>query len=169
MKLIKYPDPILNKISSFVHQNDLKDVLNSVKEMTEIMKSSKGVGLAAVQVGILKRYALLDFTKDNWKDPTLPDVMLLINPSIKDQKNIVRVSEGCLSLPRFHEMQERPTEVLVSYKDEEFKDKDLILTGLMAQCICHEIDHMNGILQLSKVSKMKQDMWEKAARKRNLL
>lgn len=169
MKLIKYPNPILNEISKEVTKDDLASVIESIVGMTKVLKDTNGVGLAAVQVGILKTYCLLDMTKDLWKDPSLPNVLLVINPIVREERDPVMVSEGCLSLPRFHEKFERPSEVVFSYKDEKFEDRELTLKGLLAQCLIHEKEHMLGILQINKVSLMKKDMWEKSARKRGLL
>lgn len=169
MKLITYPNPILNKISLEVVKADLPDVKESIAKMTEIMKGNNGVGLAAVQVGILKRYALLDMTKDQWKDASLPDTLLIINPIILSQEDNIRVSEGCLSLPRYNEIVSRPSSIFLSYQDESLAIKEITLQGLLAQCVVHELKHMQGELLIDNISSMKKQMWEKSLKKRGLL
>lgn len=169
MNLIRYPDPILNRLSREVLESELDDVAKSIDHMTKIMQDNNGVGLAAVQVGILKRYALLDMTKDSWKDPSLPDVLLVINPTLVSEFNPINIAEGCLSLPRFNEVMTRASEITVKYKNIAFEDKTITLTGLMSQCLLHELDHMQGLLQINKMSLMKQEMYKKALKKRGLL
>lgn len=165
MNLVRFPDPILNQVSREVTESDLEAIINVVPTMTALMLKHNGVGLAAVQAGMLKRFAILNRKADPYYDPNTPATSIIINPEILDQKNMVRVSEGCLSLPLFSEIFDRAESITVKYRDENWVEKTEEFTGLMAQCLQHEIEHFDGILQSDKVSIMKKQMWEKKLKK----
>jgi len=121
----------------------------------ETMYAAPGIGLAAVQVGILKRLIVIDISKDKEKKNPL----FLINPQIisqSDNKSIYE--EGCLSLPGHFAEIERPAECQIKFIDYHGKEKELRAEGLLATCIQHEIDHLNGILFIDYLSKLKKDM-----------
>ena len=153
-KIVIEPDPILRKKSENLEKvdNDLKKLMD---DMLETMYEAPGIGLAAVQIGILKRLIVIDISKDNEKKNPL----FLINPEITfKSKNTSTYEEGCLSLPGQFAEIERPAECYLNYIDYNGKEKKLKADGLLATCIQHEIDHLNGILFIDYLSKLKKDM-----------
>ena len=152
--IIIEPDPILRKKSQSIESvnSDVKKLLDN---MLDIMYSAPGIGLAAVQIGILKRLIVIDISKDDQKKNPL----FLINPKIIfKSNNTTTYEEGCLSLPGHFAEIERPAECHINYLDYNGKEKKLQAKGLLATCIQHEIDHLNGILFIDYLSKMKRDM-----------
>lgn len=161
LTIIKYPDPVLKQVSTECTEADLDLIKASVPDMTEAMNALKGIGLAAVQVGINKRFCLL-------KDSNTTHV--IINPEIvASDLEHKKVKEGCLSLPYFYEFVDRFQNITIKYRDEQWIERTSELYGLEAQCLQHEIDHMNGILQEEKVSLMVRSMWIKKAKKKGAL
>ncbi len=153
-KIIIEPDPILRKKCE-----PLDSINNNVKklmdDMLETMYNAPGIGLAAVQVGILKRLIVIDVSKDNEKKNPL----FLINPKIIDKSEKKSVyEEGCLSLPGQFAEVERPSECTVEYIDYSGKKKKIKAEGLLSTCVQHEIDHLDGILFIDYLSKLKKDM-----------
>ena len=153
-KIVIEPDPILRK-----KRERLEKVDNNIKklmdDMLETMYAAPGIGLAAVQTGILKRLVVIDISKDDVKKNPL----FLINPEIIfKSKNTSSYEEGCLSLPGQFAEIERPAECHINYIDYNGKEKKLKADGLLATCIQHEIDHLNGILFIDYLSKLKKDM-----------
>mgnify|MGYP006262003321 CR=1 FL=1 len=148
------PDPILRKKSTELEKvdNELRKLLD---DMLDTMYGAPGIGLAAVQIGILKRLIVIDISKDNKKKNPL----FLINPKITfKSKNMSIYEEGCLSLPGHFAEIERPAECHINYVDYNGKNQDLKASGLLATCIQHEIDHLNGVLFIDYLSKLKKDM-----------
>ena len=152
--IIIEPDPILRRESSPIEQVD-DELRNLLDEMLKTMYSASGIGLAAVQIGILKRVIVIDISKeDQSKNP-----IFLVNPEITfKSKNTSVYEEGCLSLPGHFAEIERPAECKVNYIDYNGQKKELQANGLLATCIQHEIDHLNGILFVDYLSKLKKDM-----------
>jgi peptide deformylase len=153
-KIVIEPDPILRKKSENLEKvdNELRLLLD---DMLETMYSAPGIGLAAVQVGILKRLIVIDISKDKEKK----NPIFLINPEIiSKSKNTSIYEEGCLSLPGHFAEIERPEECKIKYIDYDGKKKEMKANGLLATCIQHEIDHLNGILFIDYLSKLKKDM-----------
>ncbi len=160
-KIIIEPDPILREKSSPLEKvdNELRKLMD---DMLETMYSAPGIGLAAVQVGILKRLIVIDISKeDEKKNP-----IFFVNPEIIYQSDKTSTyEEGCLSLPGFYAEVERPTECHINYLDYNGKRKKLEADGLLATCIQHEVDHLNGVLFIDHISKLKRDMIIKKLRK----
>ena len=155
------PDPILRKKSAELEKvdNELRKLLD---DMLDTMYGAPGIGLAAVQIGILKRLIVIDISKDNKKKNPL----FLINPKITfKSKNMSIYEEGCLSLPGHFAEIERPAECHINYVDYNGKNQDLKASGLLATCIQHEIDHLNGVLFIDYLSKLKKDMIIKKLKK----
>ena len=150
-KIVIEPDPILRKESQLLEGvND--EVRKLMDDMLETMYTAPGIGLAAVQIGILKRVVVIDLSKDNEKKNPL----FLVNPVITfKSKNTSIHEEGCLSLPGHFAEIERPSECYINYHG---KEKELKADGLLATCIQHEIDHLNGVLFIDYLSKLKKDM-----------
>ena len=153
-KIVIEPDPILRKKSLPFEKVD-SEVKNLLDDMLETMYEAPGIGLAAVQIGILKRAIVIDISKeDEKKNP-----IFLINPIIrfKSEKRSV-YEEGCLSLPGHFAEIERPAECELDYIDYDGKERNLKAKGLMATCIQHEVDHLDGILFIDYLSKLKKTM-----------
>ena len=153
-KIVIEPDPILRKESEPIEKvdNDLRKLLD---DMLETMYAAPGIGLAAVQVGILKRLIVIDISKDKEKKNPL----FLINPEIVSKsKNTSIYEEGCISLPGHFAEIERPAECQINFLDYNGKKKEISAKGLLSTCIQHELDHLNGILFIDYLSKLKKDM-----------
>ena len=148
------PDPILRKKSDILEKVD-DELRILLDDMLETMYAAPGIGLAAVQIGILKRLIVIDISKDKEKK----NPIFLINPEIiSKSKNTSIYEEGCLSLPGHFAEIERPEECQIKYIDYDGKKKEMKANGLLATCIQHEIDHLNGILFIDYLSKLKKDM-----------
>ncbi len=160
-KIVIEPDPILRKKSLPFEKVD-SEVKTLLNDMLETMYEAPGIGLAAVQIGILKRAIVIDISKeDEKKNP-----IFLINPTIRfksDKRSIYE--EGCLSLPGHFAEIERPAECDLDYIDYDGKKRNLKAKGLMATCIQHEVDHLNGVLFIDYLSKLKKDMIIKKLKK----
>ena len=136
-------DEILRKKSREVEVIDEKlQIL--IDDMIDTMHKYNGVGLAAVQVGVLKRVVVIDLYDDNGP-------IVLINPQIKKEKGEQEVEEGCLSFPNKFAKIIRPAEVVVEAKDRNGKTIKIKAKDLLAQAICHETDHLNGIVFVDKI------------------
>ena len=148
------PDPILRKKSSVLEKVN-GEIRNLLDDMLQTMYEAPGIGLAAVQIGILKRIIVIDISKD--KEEKKP--LFLINPEITFRSKKTSVyEEGCLSLPGHFAEIERPAECHLNFIDYNGKRKELKAKGLLATCIQHEVDHLNGILFIDYLSKLKKDM-----------
>ena len=153
-KILIEPDPILRKKSEILEKVD-DELRKLLDEMLETMYSAPGIGLAAVQVGILKRLIVIDISKEKEKKNPL----FLINPEIiSKSERTSTYEEGCLSLPGYFAEIERPSECHIKYIDYEGKKKEIKASGLLSTCIQHEVDHLNGILFIDYLSKLKKDM-----------
>jgi peptide deformylase len=125
-----------------------------VDDMFETMYAAPGIGLAAIQIGEPKRVVTIDIAKK--EEPKQPQVF--INPEIVAESDEVTVhEEGCLSIPEYYEEVERPAEVTVRYLDIDGRKQEVAATGLLATCLQHEIDHLNGVLFIDHISKLKRD------------
>ena len=151
--IIMVPDEILKKISDPVEKVGINE-RKLINNLFETMYNSQGIGLAAVQVGILKRILVVDISnKDEKRKP-----LSLINPIIKNISNETSTyEEGCLSIPDTFIEIERPKICEVEYIDINGKKKDLKCDGLLSTCLQHEIDHLDGKLIIDQLSKLKRD------------
>ena len=148
------PDPILRKKSERLEKVD-DEIKKLLDDMLETMYAAPGIGLAAVQVGILKRLIVIDISKENEKK----NPIFLVNPVIISRSSDTSVyEEGCLSLPGHFAEIERPAECKVEYIDYDGKKKEIKAKGLLSTCIQHEVDHLNGVLFIDYLSKLKKDM-----------
>jgi peptide deformylase len=144
-----------------------REIKTLLDDMFETMYDAPGIGLAAIQVGVPKRLVTMDLAKKD--DP--PEPLVFINPEIisrSDEK--ATYEEGCLSIPEFYEDVERPAQVRVKYLDRDGKEQELDASGLLATCLQHEIDHLNGVLFIDHISRLKRQMilkkFSKAASRR---
>ena len=153
-KIIIEPDPILRQKCKPLEKVD-SNIKKLLDDMLETMYAAPGIGLAAIQIGILKRLVVIDISKEEEKKQPI----FLVNPEIIYRSKETSVyEEGCLSLPGQFAEVERPSECTIKYIDYYGKKKDLKADGLLATCIQHEIDHLNGILFIDYLSKLKKDM-----------
>ena len=152
-EIITVPDEILKKISDPVEKIGINEK-KLIDDLLETMYVSNGIGLAAVQIGILKRILVVDVsTKDEKNQP-----IVLINPVITNLSDDTSVyEEGCLSIPETFIEIERPKICEVEYIDEKGSKKNLKCDGLLSTCIQHEINHLDGKLIIDHLSKLKKD------------
>src|SRR3954467_10870214 len=151
--IIVLPDKRLREKSEPVKAVDA-GVRALVDDMFETMYKAPGVGLAAIQIGVPRRIVTVDIAKKD--EPKNPQVF--INPEIvwsSEEKNTYE--EGCLSIPEYYEEVERPTEVKVRFMDLHGKTHEVAASGLLATVLQHEIDHINGVLFIDHISKLKRD------------
>jgi peptide deformylase len=155
------PDKRLRLVSEPVKAVD-KSIRALVEDMFETMYAAPGIGLAAIQIGVPKRVVTMDLAKkDAPKDP-----QVFINPEVTWTSNEkASYEEGCLSIPDYYEEVKRPSAVRVKYLDLDGKPRELEAAGLLATCLQHEIDHINGILFIDHISKLKRDMVMKKFKK----
>ena len=148
------PNKILRQISLPVEKVG-KEVQALMDDMLETMYNAKGIGLAAIQIGIPKRIIVMDISKDNEKN----NPMYFVNPIIKNRNlNLSKYLEGCLSLPDQFAEVDRPSTCEVEYLDYNGNKKILKANGLLSTCIQHEMDHLEGILFIDHLSKLKKSM-----------
>ena len=152
-EIVTVPDEILKKISEPIEKLGINEK-KLINDLFDTMYNSNGIGLAAVQVGILKRVLVVDVSsKDEKKQP-----MVLINPVIKNLSTDMSVyEEGCLSIPETFIEIERPKICEVEYVDEKGSKKNLKCDGLLSTCVQHEINHLDGKLIIDHLSKLKKD------------
>ncbi len=155
LPIIKLPDPILREKSLPVETVDA-DVRAFLSDMLETMYTAPGIGLAAVQVGVLRRMLVVDIARGE-DEPKKP--IMLINPEIISAGDTPRVhEEGCLSIPEMYAEVERPALVRVRYVDIEGKQREEDFEDLLATVVQHEIDHLNGLLFIDYLSRLKRDL-----------
>jgi len=152
--LIILPDPLLRQVSKPVERVDAP-LLKFAGDMLDTMYDAPGIGLAAIQVGEPLRLVVIDLAKEG----EAPEPQIFINPEIVASGNDTNVhEEGCLSIPDYYAEVERPASVTVRYLDKDGKQQELAADGLLATCLQHEIDHLNGVLFIDHISKLKRDM-----------
>ena len=152
--LVILPDPVLRQVSKPVERVD-DDLRRLADDMLETMYDAPGIGLAAIQIGVPLRMLVIDLAKDD--QPKEPQV--IINPQIVAHGDSPSVyEEGCLSIPEYYAEVERPATVTVNYLDRDGQERSIAADGLMATCLQHEIDHLNGVLFIDHISKLKRDM-----------
>lgn len=161
LPILETPDPILRTISTPVEAID-DDLQKLIDDMFETMYAAPGIGLAAVQVGVPKRLLVMDLQEpesDAEDAPPVRNPRVFINPQILEGSEEQSVySEGCLSVPEQYAEVERPAVVRVSWMDRDGRIHEEQLDGLLATCIQHEMDHLDGILFIDHLSRVKRDM-----------
>ena len=153
-QILTEPNRILRQKSMPVQKVD-KDLQKLMNDMLETMYAAPGIGLAAIQIGIPKRVIVLDIAKkDVPKNP-----MFFVNPEIVEKsENNSTYEEGCLSVPGQFAEIDRPNRCLVKYLDYNGQSKEINAEGMLATCIQHEMDHLEGILFIDYLSKLKKSM-----------
>ena len=152
-KLVILPDQQLRLTSKPV-ESISADVRRLVEDMFETMYDAPGIGLAAIQVGVPWRVVTMDVSKrDDKQEP-----LALINPEIVWKSEEMReMEEGCLSIPEYYETVERPDRIRVKYRDLDFKEHEVEADGVFATCVQHEVDHLNGVLFIDYLSRLKRE------------
>ena len=159
--ILVIPDKRLRMKSEPVKAVD-KEIDALIADMFETMYAAPGIGLAAIQIGVPRRVIVMDLAKKD--DPAEP--LVFINPEIvgsSDEK--ATYEEGCLSIPEYYEDVERPQKLRVKYLDRDGKPQEIEADGLLSTCLQHEIDHINGVLFIDHISKLKRDMVMKRFKK----
>jgi peptide deformylase len=152
--IITIPDPVLRKTAKPVERVD-DDLRRLMDDMLETMYDAPGIGLAAPQIGISRRLIVMDPTKD--EAPKAPRIM--VNPTILERSEMLRVhEEGCLSIPDYTAEVERPALTRVAFLDRQGKPQETELEGIWSTVVQHEIDHLNGVLFIDYLSRLKRDM-----------
>ncbi|SRR5581483_1882756 len=158
--IVKFGDPVLEKPAAPVSNFD-GDLKKLVEDMFESMYAAHGVGLAAPQIGISKRLAVIDVTFKEDPDAKL----VLVNPEIVHVEGRHSQNEGCLSIPEFREPVTRPRKVTVRAQDIHGKWFEKTGEDLLARAFLHETDHLNGKLYISHLSALKRDLMKRKIRK----
>ena len=164
-EILTAPDPRLRQISQPVDQVD--DALRALMDdMLETMYDAPGIGLAAIQVGVPKRVIVMDLAREGEE----PEPRYFVNPEIVNPSaETSPYEEGCLSVPAFYEEVERPAQCTVRFLDYDGKEQILEAEGLLAVCIQHEMDHLEGILFIDHLSRLKRDRILKKLKKEQKL
>ncbi len=160
-KIVKYPDPVLEQKCEPVTNFGSSELAGFVEDLFETMYASRGVGLAAPQVGVSQRVTVIDTTGGEGE----PERIVLINPEIIHREGKQTGEEGCLSIPGFRYDVTRAQRAVVRARDVQGNPVEVSGEDLLARAIQHEIDHLNGILFLSHISPLKRDLVRRRVRK----
>lgn len=154
LPLVYYPDPRLKEPCAEVSQFD-KDLGTLLDRMRETMYKAQGIGLAAPQIGVQRRIAVIDVSEDG------SQVYELINPVITAQSGTTSSEEGCLSIPGYKDTIKRALSITLEYRDRDGCLQHLMADGILAICAQHEIDHLNGILFVDHLSRLKREFFRR--------
>jgi len=163
LSILEYPNKKLKEISKEVNKFD-KELHSLLDTMYQIMMSSNGIGLAAIQVSHAKRVILLNIPDED-NEQSAENLIEMINPIITKQSGEIIYQEGCLSVPSFYEDITRYEHITVNYLDRDGNTKLLETDGLMSIAVQHEVDHLNGILFIDKLSYSRRKKFEKEYKK----
>lgn len=156
LKILTYPNPKLRKVCSDVREETNKEEVNElIKRMFFTMNFYEGIGLSAPQVGVSLNVVVIG----------VDEQIALINPKITKLEGKMEIEEGCLSLPHVSGYVSRNSKIEVEYIDQEWQKKTLSAIGLLAACIQHECEHLNGVLYIDHLSRLKRQMIIKKMRK----
>ena len=158
LEILKYPDKRLRTVAKPVMDVN-SEIKKQVKDMFETMYDAPGIGLAATQVNFHQRLIVIDIS-DECNQP-----LCLINPEIIEKNGEIEWEEGCLSVPNYYESVKRANEIKVSALNELGQSVEIEANEMLAVCIQHEMDHLNGILFVDHLSKLKQKRLKKKADK----
>jgi len=159
--IVKYGDPVLEKQGETVTEFDTAELHKLIDDMFESMYAAKGVGLAAPQIGVSRRIAVIDTSLGENPD----DMLVLINPEIVRVEGKQVGEEGCLSIPGFREEVKRAKRVTVRAQDTRGETFEKIGEDLLARAFLHETDHLNGKLYITHISALKRDLIRRKVRK----
>lgn len=162
LKIVTYPDPILSKPSEKVEVFD-ESLQELIDNMAETMYDAPGVGLAAVQVGISKRLLICDNTPEDGER----EYKVLVNPEIiSSEGEFLSEDEGCLSVPDYRANVKRFAAVVVEYQDRNGEPVRIEAEGFPAVVLQHEIDHLDGVLFIDRISSLKRNIYKRNVKKR---
>ena len=153
-EIVKYGDPRLLAGNPAVSDFGDPELAALVEDLKQTCWAAPGLGLAAPQIGVNRHVAIVDLSVG--KDPS--QVIVLVNPVVVDARGAIRDEEGCLSLPDFVEVVERPERVTVEALDERGAKRAIDGRDLLARALCHEIDHLNGILYVDRLRGLKREL-----------
>jgi peptide deformylase len=157
LDIITLPDRNLRAKSAPVERVD-DELRKFMDSMLETMYAAPGIGLAAIQVNVPRRVVTIDVAQRE-DETAKPAPLFLINPEILwSSDDVATAEEGCLSIPEYYAEVERPAAVRVAYLDRDGKPQEMEATGVLAVCLQHEIDHLDGKLFIDRLSKLKRDM-----------
>ena len=159
LTIVEYPDKNLKEISKQIEKFDA-ELHNLLDAMYPIMMRSNGIGLAAIQVAHAKRVLLLNIPDED-DEQSFDNLIEMVNPVITKKSGETTYQEGCLSVPSFYEDINRYESIIVNYQDREGNTKILEADGLISIAVQHEIDHLNGILFIDKLSYSRRKKFEK--------
>jgi peptide deformylase len=159
--IVRYGEPVLHAKAAPVERID-DEVRALLTDMIETMYAAPGIGLAAPQVGVSLRVLVIDLSVGEDKS----QLIQLVNPEMLEQEGEQRVEEGCLSIPGYGGAPARPTRVKVRGLDPEGRERVLEGTDLLARAFCHEIDHLDGLVFVDRLSPLKRDLMKRRLRKR---
>ena len=159
LPIVEVPDPRLRQISKPVDQVD-DDLRRLIDDMFETMYAAPGIGLAAIQVGVPKRVLVIDLQEQETEEgEPIREPRVFINPEILETSDHeVPYNEGCLSVPEMYAEVDRPDRIRARWLDRDGTQKEEEITGLLAVCLQHEMDHLNGILFIDHLSRLKREM-----------
>ncbi|MEW6185038.1 MAG: peptide deformylase [Thermodesulfobacteriota bacterium] len=161
LEIRKYPDPVLQKKASSVEAVD-PTLQKLIEDMTETMYNAPGIGLAATQVGELKRLIVFDLNpREEGRNPSA-----LINPEIIEGEGEQTIEEGCLSVPEYYSEVKRKAKVTVRGLDAQGSPTQLCAEGILATVLQHEIDHLDGVLFIDRISALKRALYKKRMQKK---
>jgi peptide deformylase len=149
LPILRFPDPRLKKVAAPVDRID-DSVRRLIADMAETMYEAPGIGLAATQVDVHRQIVVIDVSEDR------SELLALINPRLENSQGQQEGEEGCLSVPGIYEKVQRAERVTVHYQDGDGQHKTLVAEGLLAVCIQHELDHLNGKVFVDHLSQLKQ-------------
>jgi peptide deformylase len=158
-----YPDPVLRQKTGRIETLDAS-LERLIDDMVETMHAAPGVGLAANQVGIPLQVAVIDLSAREEKGQRHP-LLVLINPEMLFLEGSIIEEEGCLSIPEYTEKVKRASKVKVRAQDRTGKPFEMEAEGLLAKALQHEIDHLNGLLFIDRLSPLKKDIFKRRYRK----
>jgi len=162
-EICTYPDPVLRNKTSRVERID-SALDRLIEDMVETMHAAPGVGLAANQVGVPLQLAVIDLSSRENEEQRHP-LLVIINPELIVMEGSVLEEEGCLSIPDYAEKVRRAARVKVRAQDRTGKQFELEAEGLMAKALQHEIDHLNGLLFVDRLSSLKKHLFKRRFRK----
>jgi peptide deformylase len=160
LEIVKYPEKILKEKTKPIEDID-DSIQHLIDDMIDTMYVARGVGLAANQLGFLKQLCVIDISIQEEKKP----LIVLINPHIVEKEGTVEAEEGCLSIPGYMTTIKRAEKVLVKALDREGNPVEIEGTGLLAKALQHEIDHLNGLLFIDRMSPLKREFFKRRYKK----
>ena len=164
LEIMRYPDKGLSEKTALVNEFD-SELQKLIDDMIETMYAAPGIGLAANQVGVLKRVAVIDINATDEKS----SLIVLVNPEIVHKEGATDSEEGCLSIPGYTTVVKRADEVKVKGLDRHGRPIEIEGGGLLARALQHEIDHLDGVLLIDRIGRIKREFFKKRYAKEKIL